>query len=322
MNDTIITHGDPLNTENSGFEDIDARLAALLNPADFLPPEPAQTQTEEVQEEPEEKPLQTFESTEALVKVKINGEEKEIPLAEAIAGYQRQQDYTAKTQELAQEKARIQQERSQVEQYLSAVPVFAKAAQDKITESEKLLYSEEMQRLALTDQNQYNQFRTALEKEIYENKQSLVQMSAQYNEFQNYQKAQQEQVQAQFVQQRQVELQKANEVLTKELGKGWTDGTVKKELLDYGKKSGIPEEVLLGLTDPIAIIALNKARLFDESKTVSQKRVERIPNKVVTSNGNAQPPDDWSQRKKQALKSFNQGPSDVDDLLSDLMSRM
>lgn len=42
------------------------------------------------------------------VPVKIDGEELRVPLSEAIAGYQRQADYTRKTQELAEQKQSLQ----------------------------------------------------------------------------------------------------------------------------------------------------------------------------------------------------------------------
>lgn len=42
------------------------------------------------------------------VPVKLDGEELEVPLSEAIAGYQRQADYTRKTQELAQQRQEME----------------------------------------------------------------------------------------------------------------------------------------------------------------------------------------------------------------------
>ena len=42
------------------------------------------------------------------VPVKLDGEELQIPLSEAIAGYQRQADYTRKTQELSQQREKIE----------------------------------------------------------------------------------------------------------------------------------------------------------------------------------------------------------------------
>lgn len=45
----------------------------------------------------------------APVKVKVDGEEVEVPLEEALNGYSRQASFTRKTQELAQERQRLQQ---------------------------------------------------------------------------------------------------------------------------------------------------------------------------------------------------------------------
>lgn len=43
-----------------------------------------------------------------VVPVKIDGEELRVPLSEALSGYQRQADYTRKTQELAQQREQMQ----------------------------------------------------------------------------------------------------------------------------------------------------------------------------------------------------------------------
>lgn len=43
-----------------------------------------------------------------VVVVKVDGADVKVPLAEAVAGYQRQADYTRKTQELAQQRAEMQ----------------------------------------------------------------------------------------------------------------------------------------------------------------------------------------------------------------------
>jgi hypothetical protein len=42
------------------------------------------------------------------VRLPVNGEEVEVPLKEALAGYQRQADYTRKTQELSQQRQQVQ----------------------------------------------------------------------------------------------------------------------------------------------------------------------------------------------------------------------
>lgn len=42
------------------------------------------------------------------VKLQLDGEELEVPLKEAVSGYQRQADYTRKTQQLAEERKNVQ----------------------------------------------------------------------------------------------------------------------------------------------------------------------------------------------------------------------
>lgn len=51
--------------------------------------------------------LDTEGLEDALVTVKINGEESQVPLREALAGFQRQAAFTRKTQELAEERAEV-----------------------------------------------------------------------------------------------------------------------------------------------------------------------------------------------------------------------
>lgn len=57
---------------------------------------------------PEIPTLDVSEYSDYRVPVKLDGEELQVPLAEAIAGYQRQADYTKKTQELAQQRESLQ----------------------------------------------------------------------------------------------------------------------------------------------------------------------------------------------------------------------
>lgn len=60
-------------------------------------------------------------STEPLYTVKVAGVEKEVPASELVAGYQRQQDYTVKTQALAEERRRLAQA-EQLIQFLERNP--------------------------------------------------------------------------------------------------------------------------------------------------------------------------------------------------------
>ena len=52
--------------------------------------------------------LNVDEYSDYRIPVKLDGEELQVPLSEAIAGYQRQADYTRKTQELAEQRQSLQ----------------------------------------------------------------------------------------------------------------------------------------------------------------------------------------------------------------------
>jgi type II secretory pathway component PulF len=52
--------------------------------------------------------LPVDEFGEKYVSVQVNGEEVQVPLKEALSGYQRQADYTRKTQELSEQKRQVQ----------------------------------------------------------------------------------------------------------------------------------------------------------------------------------------------------------------------
>ena len=64
--------------------------------------------SESVSENPDTPVLSVEEYSNHRVPVKMDGEELQVPLSEAIAGYQRQADYTRKTQELAQQREQFQ----------------------------------------------------------------------------------------------------------------------------------------------------------------------------------------------------------------------
>jgi len=64
--------------------------------------------SESVTEAPDTPVLSVEEYSDYRVPVKLDGEELQVPLSEAIAGYQRQADYTRKTQELAQQREQFQ----------------------------------------------------------------------------------------------------------------------------------------------------------------------------------------------------------------------
>ena len=72
------------------------------------PVEGSPTSDSVVTQTPDTPTLNVQEYSNYRVPVKLDGEELQVPLSEAIAGYQRQADYTRKTQELSQQREKIE----------------------------------------------------------------------------------------------------------------------------------------------------------------------------------------------------------------------
>lgn len=80
----------------------------VATPADVEPFNRSTESTGEVSQAPDVPILSMQDYADYRVPVKMDGEELHIPLTEAIAGYQRQSDYTRKTQELSQQREQLQ----------------------------------------------------------------------------------------------------------------------------------------------------------------------------------------------------------------------
>jgi hypothetical protein len=74
--------------------------------------------TEPVEEA--ENPEESSPEQQQMVTVKVNGEDREVPLAEALAGYSRLEDYKAKTAEVAEQRRQIEAKASTIEADIKA----------------------------------------------------------------------------------------------------------------------------------------------------------------------------------------------------------
>jgi mRNA-degrading endonuclease YafQ of YafQ-DinJ toxin-antitoxin module len=72
------------------------------------PEEDATEATETDEETAEAEPEEQEDTAEPTFKVKVNGEEVEVPLSELQKGYSREADYTKKTMALAEERTKLQ----------------------------------------------------------------------------------------------------------------------------------------------------------------------------------------------------------------------
>lgn len=199
---------------------------------------------EEVEEE--EKPAEVYT-------VKVDGKEVEVTLDELQKGYSRTQDYTRKTQQIAEtrkaveaEAAAIRAEREQYSQLLGALKQQLESAETPVDLDR--LYNEDpiewvRQREVLRDKQEKL---AAIQSE----QQRLSQISEQ-------QRA--KEMEAHLATQREALIQAVPE---------WKDPkkaqAEKALLVEFGKKIGFSDEELKNVYDHRAVIALRKAALYDQ----------------------------------------------------------
>jgi len=181
-----------------------------------------------------------------LVTVKIDGKTVEVPLKEALEGYQRQSDYSRNFNALRHEKQQLDSERSQMQQALSAaIPIL----QSQIEQEPDWV------RLHQEDPINYPLYRD----QWNDRKNQLARM-------------QQEQVRLQMVQQEQElvarrQLVEEGQKYLVSTFKEWSDPekmqTGTKNLREYGKRAGFTAEELGQVYDPRYVVILEKARRYD-----------------------------------------------------------
>jgi hypothetical protein len=219
-------------------------------------------QLEESEDSEEEKPDQTFT-------VKVDGTEVSVTLAELQKGYSRTQDYTRKTQQIAEirrqvesEAEAIRAERSQYAQLLGALEVQVQQAAQPNIDWDRLYQEDPIEWVRQKEVMRENQAKS--QAIAFEN-QRLLQIS---------QQEQAQQLQS-FLAQQQDELLK---VLP-----DWKDpNKAKKEkelLIDFGQKAGFSTDELKNIFDHRVVNVLRKAALYE------QMMGKRQSIKPVTNNG-------------------------------------
>jgi hypothetical protein len=191
--------------------------------------------------------------------IKVDGEEIEVTLEELQKGYSRTQDYTRKTQKLAETRKQaeaefeaVRTERAQYSQLLAALQQQVVSSAPAEPDWNRLRQEDPIEFAAQwADHQQRQQKLQAIQAE----QQRLAQIAAQ----------EQAQKWAAVVQ----EERKVLESVIPE----WRDPEVAKrekvELVEFGKKLGFSSEDLAGITDHRAVVALRKAYLYD--KMMSRK---------------------------------------------------
>ena len=231
--------------------------------ADAADDETDTEQSEELGEDTEE------QEEPQVFSVKVDGKEVEVTLDELQKGYSRTQDYTRKTQQIAearkQTEAELQAVRAEREQYaqlLSALETQVQQVAQPNIDWDRLYQEDPIEWVRQREVMRDNQEKAAA---IQSEKQRLNQLS--------------QQEQAQFMQQK---LQHEQEALLAAIP-DWKDAkkaqAEKALLVEFGQKIGFTPEELKSVVDHRAVLMLRKAALYDQMMS------KRGNIKPVTNNG-------------------------------------
>jgi len=201
--------------------------------------------------------------------VKVDGKEVEVTLDELQKGYSRTQDYTRKTQQIAevrkQTEAELQAVRAEREQYaqlLGALEAQVQQVAQPNIDWDRLYQEDPIEWVRQREVMRDNQDKAAA---IQSEQQRLAQLS--------------QQEQAQFMQQR---LQQEQEALLAAIP-DWKDAkkaqAEKALLVEFGQKIGFTSDELKNVVDHRAVLMLRKAALYDQMMS------KRGNIKPVTNNG-------------------------------------
>ncbi len=241
-------------------------------------PEEGQAEEETEEEVTEEEEYEVVTEEDLKYTIKVDGEELEVGIEELKNGYQRQADYTRKSQALAEQRKgteAIQSERVRLEQerqmYANGLQMLQEQQSAKLSDFENTDWT------ALKDDDPYQYM---LKKDEYRDAQERVNNVAQQQVLiQQEQVEQANKARAYFVQQ---EYSKLVNALPE-----WNDAksTIKKDVQEYASSVGFRPEEISQLADHRSVLIIKKAMEYDKltTKVAPKKKVVKTVPKVQKS---------------------------------------
>jgi hypothetical protein len=235
-----------------------------------------QDETEESSEEVEGEEEDAEEEAPRVEKfvVKVDGKEIEVPKDELIRGYQREADYTRKTQKLAEERKLVESEFQQVRGEREQYSQILGQLQQKLQEFEPP--EPDWNRLEVEDPTEYARQWTSHQRR---QQQRYAVQAEQQRLNQMHQAEEQKQLQQVMAQEIASLKEKIPEWTSPEKARAES-----KALLEYGQNLGFSEQELSTITDSRALITLHKAWKYDQmmsKRPEFQAKIKKAP-KMVT----------------------------------------
>ena len=272
-----------LETPNSGtLRTAQEKVMGLLDPES----EPQETATETSPEEPIEEPtadeglLSTEPDTEddypdeeeeapRTVKLNLNGEELELTEEELLKGYSRQSDYTRKTQDLAEQRKRLdgitQETDAAREKYSQLLPKL----EANLAEIQKQLNAEpDWDKLSKADPVKALQLQREFDRRKAENAAELARVQQEQQQLLADQ-------QSRLLQEREDHLQAQGKLLLENIPE-WQDNEVatkqKQEIEQWALNNGfLDADQLNAIQDWGYVAMMRKAWLYDQGATAAKK---------------------------------------------------
>jgi hypothetical protein len=244
--------GEQQKTDKARLTEDDSEVAVSVDEELDVQDDESNEETTEEQSELDEETDEEEKPTEVYT-VKVDGKEIDVTLDELQKGYSRTQDYTRKTQQIAEtrkavdaEASAIRAEREQYAQLLGALKQQLESTEAPV-DMDRLYNEDPIEWVRQSEVMRQKQDKLAA---IQSEQQRLSQLTA-------HQRAQE--MQAHLASQQEALIQAVPE---------WKDSKKAKAekalLIEFGQKIGFSEEELKNVYDHRAVIALRKAALYDQ----------------------------------------------------------
>jgi hypothetical protein len=257
-------------------------------------------------EESEEEELEIVAEEDLKYTIKVDGEEFEVGIDELKSGYQRQADYTRKSQALAEQRKEtenIQSERMQLEQerqmYANGLQMLQEQQSSKLQEFEGTDWTALKQEDPYQYMLQKDEYRDAKEKVQNVQQQQILIQQEQAEEVQK--------ARSHFVKQ---EYNRLVDALPE-----WNDkeSTIKKDVQDYAFSVGFRPEEINQLADHRSVLVIKKAMEYDKLTTKvapKKKAVKKVPKVQKAGRGDSNEDAATEATKKKRARLRKSGKQD------------
>lgn len=294
--------------EGSGTLSVDQAAGALLGlmggEDSQEQPDTAADDQEVIQDADESQEVEASDSDDAedqevvdekpRYKVKASGEEIEVTLDDLIKGYQREADYTKKTQTLAEQRKQVEAERIVIEQAKKERDQY----QQRLSVIENALRQAPQENLEALKETDPIGYAVKVAEQTQREKQ-LMAINAERQRIAMQQQAEQNQHLNQFLT---VEAQKLAEAIP-EYADAEKGVQVKKDIREYAKRIGWSDQELASVYDSRAVLTLYKAMQYEKlmsNKAGVTKKVAEAPKMLKPGVSRQVDPNSEQTKKAQA----------------------